>query len=511
MLKRMRRDPIIRVISKRKPKKGTVMKCFLSMLVIFLPSSQTLFAQELPAGFDETVVENMKKWHAPGLGLAIVKDGKTVLTKGYGVKSFETMEAVNENTLFQAGSTTKAFAAMSIAMLIDQGKVNWDDPIIKHIPEFKMKDEYVENNLTIRDAFSHTSGVGQLSNINMFIGKNIDETWALMAEVDQKESFRKRWEYNNTTFALTGRVVERVSGLKFHEFVKQNILYPLGMNDTHLLDSEVRDDPNRAQAHQHYDGVDYQIPYPYIEYTQSAGMINSTPVDMAKWMKFLLAKGVWDGERLVSEEHIEEMMEPQMLLSPSDVYPAAATYHHNYYAYGLAWFVHDYKGHKVAMHTGSIDGMVALIALIPEKNIGYYAFINSDHIEYRHALMYTVLDILLENPDEDWSSKLFPVFHPNGNDMDDIQPSYPGVTDDALSGTYFLDGSYPLVIAKNNEILEGRLGVQVVEIKRTEENRFLIIDPDTREIPRQSFLSVHVDDQENVETIILRGLTYQKQ
>lgn len=483
----------------------------LSILLLLICGSQSLFAQELPENFDETVIENMKKWHAPGLGLTIVKDGKTLLTKGYGVKSFETMDLVNENTLFQAGSTTKAFAAMSIAMLIDQGKVNWDDLIIKHIPEFKMKDEYVQHNLTIRDAFSHTSGVGQLSNINMFIGTNIDETWALMAQVDQQAGFRKRWEYNNTTFALTGRVVERVSGLKFHQFVEENILKPLGMNDTHLLDAEVRDDPNRAQAHQHYDGVDYQIPYPYIEYTQSAGMINSTPVDMAKWMKFLLAKGMWDGERLVSAELVEEMMKPQMLLAPADIYPAAASYNHDYYAYGLAWFVHDYKGHKVAMHTGSIDGMVALIALIPEKSIGYYAFINSDHIEYRHALMYTVLDILLENPDEDWSSKLYPIFHPQGAISDEKEVAYPDVAEDAVIGTYHLEGSYPLVIARNKEILEGCSGVQIIEIERTENNRFLIIDPNTREIPRESYLSVQIDDQGNVMTVSLRGLIYTKQ
>lgn len=487
------------------------MRYILSSLLLIIISLQPLSAQELPANFDETVIENMKKWHAPGLGLAIVKDGKTILTKGYGVKSFETMDPVNENTLFQAGSTTKAFAAMSIAMLIDQGKANWDDPIIKHIPEFKMKDEYVQNNLTIRDAFSHNSGVGQLSNINMFIGKNIDETWTLMADVDQAESFRKRWEYNNTTFALTGKVVERISGLKFHQFVEKNILKPLGMDDTHLLDAEVRDDPNRAQAHQHYEGIDYQIPYPYIEYTQSAGMINSTPVDMAKWMQFLLAKGMWNGDRLVSAEHIEEMMNPQMLLSPTDIYPAAASYHHDYYAYGLAWFVHDYKGHKVAMHTGSIDGMVALIALIPEKNIGYYAFINSDHIEYRHALMYTVLDILLEQPDEDWSDKLYPIFHSQGAASDEAETSYPDVTDDALIGTYHLEGSYPLIITQNNEVLEGRSGVQITEIERTENNRFLVIDPNTREIPRKSFLSVEVDDQGNVVNVSLRGLLYKKQ
>ncbi|MBT7581628.1 MAG: beta-lactamase family protein, partial [Kordiimonadaceae bacterium] len=117
------------------------MKYIIQTFLLLLLTSQVVQAQDLPQDFDEMVVADMEKWHAPGLGLAIVKDGKTILTKGYGVKSFETNDPVNENTLFQAGSTTKAFVAMSLAMLVDEGKVNWDDPIIKHIPEFKMKNK----------------------------------------------------------------------------------------------------------------------------------------------------------------------------------------------------------------------------------------------------------------------------------------------------------------------------------------------------------------------------------
>lgn len=485
------------------------MKYLVSTLFLLLCFNSVVQAQQLPADFDETVVRNMEKWHAPGLGLAVVKDGKTILTKGYGVKSFKTMDLVNENTLFQAGSTTKAFAAMSIAMLIDQGKAAWDDPIIKHIPEFKMKDPYVQNNLTIRDAFSHNSGVGQLSNINMFIGQDIGETWALMADVDQSATLRQRWEYNNTTFALTGRVVERLSGLKFHQFVKKNILDPLGMDDTHLLDEEVRNDPNRAQAHQHYEGVDYQILYPYIEYSQSAGMINSTPVDMAKWMKFLLAKGEWNGERLVSGEHIEEMMSPQMLLEPADIYPAATTYNHDYYSYGLAWFVHDFRGHKMAMHTGSIDGMIAIIGLIPEENIGVYVFINSDHIEYRHALMYQVLDILLGEEGTDWSEKTYPVYHPEAETEE--EEDFPSVEPQELVGTYRLDESYPLNIEMEGDVLKARTGVVVFELSRNEDGRYLFKVPETQNVPWQRFLGIELNDNGSVSKVTLGGLPYNKQ
>lgn len=487
------------------------MRIIKPVLFFLLLQIQLAGAQNLPDDFDQTVIANMEKWHAPGLGLAIVKDGKTILTKGYGVKSFQTMDPINENTLFQAGSTTKAFAAMSIAMLIDQGKASWDDPIIKHIPEFRMRDNYVQNHLTIRDAFSHNSGVGQLSNINMFIGKNIDETWALMAEVGQTESFRKRWEYNNTTFALTGRVVERISGLKFHQFVEQNILKPLGMDDTHLLDQEVRDDPNRAQAHQHYEGIDYQIPYPYIEYTQSAGMINSTPIDMAKWMEFLLAKGNWQGEQLVSAKHIEEMMAPQILLEPADIYPAAASYDHNYYAYGLAWFVHDFRGRKMAMHTGSIDGMIAIIGLIPEENIGVYVFINSDHIEYRHALMYAVLDALMGETGTDWSEKLYPVYHPETQETDGTDEDVPNISADQLVGEYSLSGSYPLIITSSGNDFKARVGVFEAAIIGQTDGRFLVVNSELDHIPWKRYLTVTLNDAGNVKSVTINGLEYKKQ
>lgn len=485
------------------------MKYVISVLILF--AAQVVHAQDLPDNFDEMVVADMEKWHAPGLGLAIVKDGKTILTKGYGVKSFETNDPVNENTLFQAGSTTKAFVSMSLAMLVDEGKVAWGDPVIKHVPEFKMKDKYVQNHLSIADALSHSSGVSQISNLNMFYGEDIGETWALMANIGQQDSFRGSWDYNNTTFALAGRVIERVSGKKLHEFIKERILAPLGMDDTHLLDHDVFSDQNRAEAHQYFEGVSHQIPYPLIEYSQAAGMINSTPVDMAKWMEFLLAEGMWEGEQLVSAERIKEMMEPQILLSPGDIYPAAASYSHNYYSYGLAWFVHDYKGHKIAMHTGSIDGMIAIIAVVPEQKMGVYVYINSDHIEYRHALMNTVMDIVLDLPRTNWSDKLYPVYHPEEETSDEETETFPAISPDDLLGRYELEGSYPLMIFDDNGVLMGRFGIQEIEITRAEDNSYLFINPAARDFSSERVLNIETGDNAQVSGITINGYRYDKQ
>lgn len=464
----------------------------------------------LPSDFDQMVERDMQRWHAPGLGLAIVKDGETIVAKGYGVKSFKTNLPVNKHTVFQAGSTTKAFASMALAMLVDEGRVNWDDPVIKHIPEFRMGNEYVQNNITIRDVLRHSSGVAQLSNINLFLGKSLPKAWGMMESNGQQASFRNNWDYNNTTFALSGRVVERVSGQPFHEFVRGRILKPLGMDDTLMLDDDVRNAKNRAEAHQHFDGEDYEIIYPYIEYTQSAGMMNSTPDDMTKWIKFLLSGGVWNEERLVSEAHIDEMMAPQILMDPASIYPAAASYPHNYYAYGLAWFTHDYKGHKVAMHTGSINGMSAILGLIPDEDIGVYVFINSDHIEYRHALMYTVFDLLLGNEAEDWSEKLYAVYHPEPDAGALEAATYPDVSPEQLAGTYTLSGSFPLIIEQNGSKLMAKLGVGELELQRRDNNAYLIIDPDTAHIPMKSMLEISLNESGDVASVKLSGMTFTK-
>ncbi|MBO6505747.1 MAG: serine hydrolase [Kordiimonadaceae bacterium] len=479
--------------------------------LVFLFATPASADGALPDDFDLMIETDMKRWHAPGLGLAIVKDGKTILAKGYGVKSFKTNAPVDERTVFQAGSTTKAFASMALAMLIDEGKVAWDDPIIKHIPEFRMGNRYVQDSITIRDALRHSSGVAQISNINMFLGESLPTAWEMMADIGQQASFRNNWDYNNTTFGLSGLVVEKVTGQDFHEFVRDRILTPLGMDDTLMLDDEVRNAGNRAEAHQYFDGKDYEIGYPYIEFSQSAGMMNSTPSDMANWIEFLLAGGVWNGERLVSESLINEMMSPQILLEPASIYPAAASYSHNYYAYGLAWFAHDYKGHKVAMHTGSINGMSAIVGLIPDENIGVYVFINSDHIEYRHALMYKVFDFLLGNPEEDWSQKLYAVYHPEAAASDAAPETHPDVSPEALAGTYALSGSFPLIIKQDGVSLIASLGTGKVELQKQADNAYLVIDPDTAHIPSQNVLGIELDSDGKVTGVRLSGLNFKRE
>jgi len=486
------------------------MKKIVCLALAVAASAPTAFAGDLPQDFDASVTAAMEKWHAPGLGLAIVKDGEVLLSRGYGIKSVLTNNPVDEHTVFQAGSTTKAFASMALALLVDEGKVGWDDPIIKHVPELDLHEDYVEKNMTIRDVLSHRSGVSQLSNINVFLSKSLPDAWKMLPNNPQQTSFRQAWDYNNTIFALSGLVVEKVSGKPFHEFVKDRILDPLGMTETLLLDAEVEARKNRAEAHRYVDGKFYQIEYPYIEYSQSAGMINSTPSDMAKWLSFLANGGMAGDKRLVSEAAMKEMFAPQMLMDPGMVYPAAKTLDHSYFAYGLAWFVYDYKGEKIVMHTGSIDGMSAINAIIPGKKAGVYAFINADHIEYRHAMMYTVLDILLDNPAEDWSEKLYAVYHSKDSQEAAACPVFSEAALADLPGEYTLPGLFPLTIDKADGGFMATLGVNTSKLSVTSEGCLKIHDSDNPELPSTNYLQPVLNDSGALTQVKFSGLPMSK-
>lgn len=486
------------------------MKKIVCLTLAIAATSPAAFAGDLPEDFDTKVTTAMEKWHAPGLGLAIVKDGEVLLSRGYGIKSVLNNNPVDEHTLFQAGSTTKAFASMALALLVDEGKVSWDDPIIKHVPELDLNEDYVEKNMTIRDVLSHRSGVSQLSNINVFLSKSLPDAWKMLPNNPQQTSFRQAWDYNNTIFALSGLVVEKVTGKPFHEFVKERILTPLGMTETLLLDAEVEARKNRAEAHQYIDGKFYQIEYPYIEYSQSAGMINSTPSDMAKWLRFLANGGMVGDKRLVSEAAMKEMFAPQMLMDPSTIYPAAATLDHSYYSYGLAWFVYDYKGEKIVMHTGSIDGMSAINAIVPGKKAGVYAFINADHIEYRHAMMYTVLDILLDKPAEDWSEKLYAVYHGKDKPEDKACPAFSDAALAALPGDYSLPGLFPLSITKADDGYMATLGVNTSKISVTGEGCLKVHDSDNPELPSSNYLQPTLNDAGALTQVKFSGLPFTK-
>ena len=377
--------------------------------------AQGAAAQPAPlAGLDDYVTAAMEAWNVPGLALAVVKDGEIVHARGYGVRDVTTGAAVDEHTLFAVGSTSKAFTATALGILVDEGRLGWDDRVIDHLPWFEMYDPYVTRELTIRDLLTHRSGLARGDAVWSRWPHDRLEIIRRVRFLKPTRSFRGAWQYQNLMFATAGEVVHAVSGRTWDDFVRQRIFAPLGMDGSVTSTLELGRFENVASPHIHIDGAATPVAHKNIDNVGPAGSIYSSVSQMARWVGLHLGRGVHAGERVVSDSVMTEMHRPQMLIQAdapeNSLHPREAPM--NFNAYGLAWWVFDYEGRKVVDHGGGIDGMRAHVAFMPEEGVGMVALSNARPNNLIVALMYRVFDHLLGGETEvatgagmiDWSA-----------------------------------------------------------------------------------------------------------
>ena len=370
------------------------------------------FAQSDPlAGFDAWIATGVETWRLPGFAVAVVKDGEVVHAKGYGVRELGTPAAVDEHTLFAIGSTTKAMTAALIGMLVDEKRLEWDDPVTKHLPAFQLKDPAVTREITIRDLLTHRAGLGNADFLWYGQENTTDEILGRVRFIDPAYSLRSRFIYQNVMYAAAGRVVETVTGQAWTDVIRTRIFEPLGMNETVATLSRVQPGANAASPHAEVGGKVTVIQNASVDAVAAAGSVWSSASDMAKWMQFLLdgGRGGRDGKRLLSERTFAELFRPQTI-APESLYPTTRLVKPHWMTYGLGWFQQDYRGRAVDFHTGSIDGMIALLGLIRDERLGVFVLGNLDHAEFRHAVMYTVFDRFAGKPDRDWSAELLQLY-----------------------------------------------------------------------------------------------------
>jgi len=358
------------------------------------------------AGFDAQVAQAVKDWRAPGFAIAVVKDRAVLFAKGYGVRELGKADAVDTHTLFAIGSTTKALTAASIGMLVDEGKLGWDDPVTRHLPWFALKDPTLTRELSVRDLLTHRAGMPNTDFLWYGQANSPRTILERMSLVGAAYPARSSFVYQNVMYAAAGSVIEAVSGMPWERFIETRFFAPLGMTDSIVTAATLGNHPNRAEPHFLIDGAVARIENASVDGVAPAGSIWSSVDDMSKWVRLLLAGGVsGDGQRLLSPAAISELFQPQTMVTRAAFYPTAQITRPNWTTYGLGWFQQDYAGLKVDFHTGSIDGMVAICGLIRSEGIGVYILSNLDHAELRHALMLTVFDRLLGRPARDWSSE----------------------------------------------------------------------------------------------------------
>ena len=360
-------------------------------------------------GFDAYVAQAARDWDVPGLAIAVIKDGRTVFAKGYGVRELGRRDPVNEHTLFAIASTTKAFTAAAVGMLVDEGKVRWDDPVTRHLPWFQLSDPAVTREVTVRDLLTHRAGVGNADFLWYEQDGTPREIVTRLRYMEPAYSLRSSFVYQNVMYAAAGEVVAAASGMPWQEFIRTRFLRPLGMNRTVTTLAETQGVANVASPHEYVGDTLRVIGNSSVDPAAAAGSIWSSVHDMARWLAFLQRGCVTEsGQRLLREATCEELFRPQTLRR--DGSPAARLVQPHWSTYGLGWFQHDYEGRKVDYHTGSLDGMVAIAGLVRDGGIGVYMLGNRDHAELRHALMYRVFDLYDGEPPRDWNRELKAVY-----------------------------------------------------------------------------------------------------
>lgn len=379
-----------------------------SLLLLLLFGLQWIFAQ--PADLDAWVARAQQEFSVPGVAVGIVKDGRTVLAKGYGVRRLGDPAAVDEHTLFGIASNSKAFTAAALAILVDEGKLTWDDPVQKHLPQFQMADPYVTREVTIRDLLSHRTGMGLGAGDLLYWPDTTftrAQVIAAARHLPVDSSFRSRYAYNNLAFVVAGEVVAAASGMSWEDFVRMRILTPLGMAETRITNAGLepgRD--NMAAPHSRgwrLKGELRPIKPTRDEVWAAAAGLKSSVHDMVRWLQVQLEEGkLPDGKALFSARQHREMWTPHIPLRVGDPAPALARTKPNFSAYGLGWGLRDYQGRKVVSHTGGLTGMVSLTLLVPDEKLGITVLTNQEEGGAFQAIAYHILDHYLGLSPTDW-------------------------------------------------------------------------------------------------------------
>jgi len=382
------------------------MKHFRSALFAFvlclIPVSA--FAQADLSDLDNYFENARAEWDVPGMAVAIVKDGEIVHMGGYGVLEKGSDAKVDENTLFAIASNTKAFVSASLASLVDEGKVSWDDPIKKHLPYFELVDEVATQRASVRDALSHAVGFSNYGGDVIWYNSNhtAEEVLRHVAHLEPAFEFRTGYGYSNVMFIAAGEVIGAASGMPWDDYVESHFFEPLGM--TRSLTDTNEAENNVATPHKISNGEN--VPLELVSWTEmgsgAAAGIMSTAADMAKWVTLHLNEGEIDGKQLFSAARQQEMWHPHFnyTVTPAtrETYPGR-----NFNGYGLAWGTSEYRGHFMAAHGGAYDGMYSRVAMVPDQELGVVILTNTMK-GIATWLAYDIVDAYLGSSVRDWSA-----------------------------------------------------------------------------------------------------------
>jgi len=376
---------------------------------------QVSFGQLSSEQVDALLKQSVAKFKVAGVAVGIVKDGKIVYAKGFGVKSIKNNSPVDEHTNFAIASNSKAFTALALALLAEDGKLKWTDKVKDHLPEFKMYDSYVTENFLIEDLLTHRSGLGLGVGDLMFFPDGADFTMKDLLPVfqhfKQTSQFRTKYDYDNLLYIVAGEIVKRVAGMSFEDFITKRILTPLKMDRTAASIDRIKDPNNLAVPHSDESGKLQQLEHYKEMINAAAGGIHSNVADMSKWMLAHLNQGKYgEGlkETLFTTQSQRKMWKIHTVLD-ADPDPR---YNSHFSGYGLGFRLSDKKGNLVVDHTGGLPGMASKVTMIPDLNLGVVVLTNTtmDGAGVFSAVTNTIVDSYLGLNDNGWIDKMVTFF-----------------------------------------------------------------------------------------------------
>lgn len=371
-------------------------------LLISTPFSAEKKTQKVDLkGFDTFVTKTMEEWKVPGLGISIVKDGKVIFSKGFGFRDVKKGLKVTPRTLFAIGSCSKAFTAVTMGILVDEGKLDWDKPVREYLPSFKLKDPFATEGMTPRDLVCHRSGLPRHDSMWYGSSATRKELFDRLQYLEASKDFRTTFQYQNLMFMTAGYMVGRIAGTTWEKFVQDRIFGPLGMNDSNFSVEDSKKAPDFALPYMEKEDKVIEIPFRNIDTVGPAGSINSNVIDMVDWLLLNLNKGKFGEKQIISEESLKEIHSPQMISSKSYKYDESF-----YSTYGMGWGITSYRGHLMLSHGGGIDGFTASVNFMPRDNIGMVIFTNMSGTPLPSIVAYNAYDRLLGLDQIPWNKRI---------------------------------------------------------------------------------------------------------
>jgi CubicO group peptidase (beta-lactamase class C family) len=365
--------------------------------------------------WDTHLQKTLELWGVPGLVAVVLKDNEAVYSKGFGYRDIENKIEMTKDTIHPIASCTKSFTSTAIAMLVDEGKLEWNTPIQEFIPRFKLKDPVASSHVTIVDMLSHRTGLPTHDIVWIDDEFTYDQILNRLPYLDSSSDIRMKFQYCNLMYLAASVIIEELSGMSYNDFIAKRIFKPLGMKNVNFSVTDMQKTPNYAKPYK----IDYQkeefdivtCEFVVNDVAIGAGCINASIDDMGKWLAFHLNNGKAGNKQLVSPENLRTTHDSVMIVSAqgllSRFIPDQKWF--RMHTMALGWEGQMYRGYRLLRHGGSIDGSSSLMAFLPDENTGVMAIVNQSYSNLPIATLYHLVDEILELDPVDWNTLLKPL------------------------------------------------------------------------------------------------------